>query len=283
MSDVVHDSVKSSLAQLFDRSAPTYEKVGVDHFADLGRRLVDHAGIAAGERVLDVGCGTGAVLVPAARATGPRGEVIGVDLSAGMAARAEEEIVRHGLPQARVVVGDAETLAADGIPADPGSYDAVLAGICLFFYPRPEEAMARYRRLLKPDGRFALSWWGRPDPRWDAVFTASAPFGRGPSSHALPGDSPFRSVEALHAALLTAGFDDVDTVEEDCVTRFDSDEQWWQWVWSTAGRQFWESVPEELRPDAVAAVNAELARLKAADGSLSSTSKVRFTLARRVS
>ncbi|GAA2346245.1 class I SAM-dependent methyltransferase [Streptomyces violaceusniger] len=272
---------KRALAQLFDRSAPTYERVGVEHFADLGRRLVAYAELTGGQRVLDVGCGTGAVLVPAARAVGERGEAIGVDISAGMVARAREELTRHGLHHARALVGDAETVALEDAPVGPGSFDAVLAGISLFFFPRPRTAVARYHRLLKPGGRIAVSWWGRPDPRWDRVFAASAPYGRGPSSHALPDDSPFRSIETFHAVLSTAGFTDVETTEEDCVTRFANREQWWSWVWSTAGRQFWETVPEESRAAAEAAVNAELAGLESPDGGLYSTSKVRFTLARR--
>ncbi|GAA1161544.1 arsenite methyltransferase [Streptomyces hebeiensis] len=301
MSGVVRDGEadrKAALALLFDRSAPTYERVGVEHFDDLGRRLVARAGVTAGERVLDVGCGTGAVLVPAARAAGPEGEVIGVDLSPGMVARAREEIARHGLRRARAFVGDAESVTpaggdgtdgtndtggangAVGVSLAPGSFDTVLAGISLFFFPRPRTAAARYHELLKPGGRFAVSWWGRPDPRWDPVFTASAPYGRGPSSHALPANSPFRSVDAFHAMLSDAGFADAETVEEDCVTRFADAGQWWTWVWSTAGRQFWESIPDDAREDAVAAVNAELDALKAADSSLTSVSKVRFTVAR---
>ncbi|WP_326810039.1 methyltransferase domain-containing protein [Streptomyces scopuliridis] len=284
MSDVMHyreADRKAALAQLFDRSSPTYERVGVEHFNDLGRRLVAHAGVAAGHRVLDVGCGTGAVLIPAARAAGPDGEVIGVDLSGGMVARAQEEAARQGLRQVRAVVGDAETVALEDIATAPGSFDTVLAGICLFFFPRPQTAVARYRELLKPGGRFGVSWWGRPDPLWDPVYAASAPYGRGPSSHTLPATSPFRSVDALHAMLAEAGFAEAETAEEDCVTHFANAEQWWRWVWSTAGRQFWESVPDDERAKAVAAVNAKLDSLKAPDGSLTMTSKVRFTLAKR--
>ncbi|MFJ9211736.1 class I SAM-dependent methyltransferase [Streptomyces sp. NPDC102264] len=285
MSDIAQDREadrKAALALLFDRSAPTYERVGAEHFNDLGRRLVDHAKVTTGQRVLDAGCGTGAVLVPAARAVGPEGEVIGVDLSGGMVARAREEAARQGLlHQVRAVVGDAETVALADVRTAPGSFDTVLAGICLFFFPHPQAAAARYRELLKPGGRFGVSWWGRPDPLWDPVYAASAPYGRGPSSHTLPATSPFRSVDALHAMLDEAGFDEAETAEEDCVTHFAHAEQWWRWVWSTAGRQFWESVPDDERDKAVAAVNAELDTLKAPDGSLTMTSKVRFTLAKR--
>ncbi|KUN91445.1 methyltransferase type 11 [Streptomyces caeruleatus] len=272
---------KEALAGLFDRNAPSYERVGVDHFAQLGQRLVAHARLRPGQRVLDVGCGTGAVLVPAARAVGVHGEVTGLDLSAGMVARAREEIARLGLVQARAVQGDAETVSPRDLPVAAGSLDAVLAGICLFFFPRPHVATARYRELLRPGGRLAVSWWGEGDPHWTPVFVASAPYGRAASWHTVGDASPFRSVPAFHALLAEVGFTEVETVEEECVTRFADAEQWWRWLWSTAGRQFWEGVPEDSRPAAEAAVNAELARLTAPDGSLTSRSTVRFTLARR--
>ncbi|QKV98030.1 class I SAM-dependent methyltransferase [Streptomyces sp. NA02950] len=272
---------KAAIAGLFDRSAPTYERVGVTHFDDLGERLVEHAGIRPGERVLDVGCGTGSVLLPAARAAaGSGGEAIGIDLSPGMVARARERIADAGPDNAQAHTGDAETVdwGVPG-PSATGTFDAVLAGISMFFFLDPVAAMVRYRELLNDGGRLALSWWGRPDPRWDAVFRASAPYG-GLSAHRLPDDSPFRSADALHTALEKAGYRSVETVEEACVTRFVGPGQWWRWVWSTAGRQFWESVPEDAREEATAAVDAELKKLMAPDGSLTSSSKVRFTLAR---
>ncbi|MFE7317947.1 class I SAM-dependent methyltransferase [Streptomyces sp. NPDC057555] len=272
------DEHKEALARLFDRSAPTYEKVGVSHFDALGRQLVEEARVREGERVLDVGCGTGAVLVPAARAVGPSGSVTGIDLSAGMVERSRAAIAEEGLGNARALVADAETAHWQPGPPVDGTFDAVLAGISMFFFPHPRAAAARYRRLLADGGRFAISWWGRQDERWNPVFAASAPYG-GASSHRLPPDSPFRSVEDLHAMLSEEGFSSVDTVERACVTRFRGPHQWWQWVWSTAGRQFWESVPEDAMADAVKAVEAELAELRAPDGSLTSRNIVRFTVA----
>lgn len=55
-------------AEVFDRAAPTYDRVGVDFFAVFGQRLVDLCGVRAGESVLDIGTGRGAVLGAAALA-----------------------------------------------------------------------------------------------------------------------------------------------------------------------------------------------------------------------
>jgi ubiquinone/menaquinone biosynthesis C-methylase UbiE len=55
---------------VFDRVAGAYGTVGPDFFSYFGRRLVDHIGIHRGGRVVDLACGTGAALVPAAEAVG---------------------------------------------------------------------------------------------------------------------------------------------------------------------------------------------------------------------
>ena len=69
---------RQAVAGVFDRAAPTYDNVGVEFIAAVGRTLVSDAGIRPGERVLDVGCGRGAVLIPAADAVGPERSVLGI-------------------------------------------------------------------------------------------------------------------------------------------------------------------------------------------------------------
>ncbi|MBW6439200.1 hypothetical protein KZ829_36295 [Actinoplanes hulinensis] len=61
--------------EIFNEAADDYDSVGVDFFSPFGAALAEAAAIAPGERVLDVGCGRGTVLFPAAAATGPPGRV----------------------------------------------------------------------------------------------------------------------------------------------------------------------------------------------------------------
>jgi O-methyltransferase/aklanonic acid methyltransferase len=56
---------------------------GPDYWDYFGARLVEHAAIASGDRVLDVGCGTGSSLFPAAELAGPKGYVVGIDICPG--------------------------------------------------------------------------------------------------------------------------------------------------------------------------------------------------------
>lgn len=78
--------------------------------APFGRRVLIAAGLQPGERVLDVGCGNGAVSLEATRSVGPGGTVIGLDLSAPMLALARRRAERQGV-SADFVQGDAQTAA----------------------------------------------------------------------------------------------------------------------------------------------------------------------------
>ena len=68
---------KAWLAGVFDRAAPTYDRVGDAYHDYFGERLVDRAGVAEGDAVLDVACGRGAALLPAAKRVGAGGRAAG--------------------------------------------------------------------------------------------------------------------------------------------------------------------------------------------------------------
>ena len=68
------------MARIWARPIGVSDLDGPDYWDYFGVRLVEHAAIPPGAHVLDVGCGTGASLFPAARKTGPRGHVIGIDI-----------------------------------------------------------------------------------------------------------------------------------------------------------------------------------------------------------
>src|SRR5437899_8958813 len=83
-----------------------FQKVIDAQIAPLGERAMDRAGIAPGERVIDVGCGCGDTTMALARRVGPTGLVLGVDISAPMLERADETARAADL--ANVLFEDAE-------------------------------------------------------------------------------------------------------------------------------------------------------------------------------
>jgi 2-polyprenyl-3-methyl-5-hydroxy-6-metoxy-1,4-benzoquinol methylase len=113
-------------------------------------RLVKHAGVQAGQRVLDVACGTGVVAVTAAR----RGcHVTGLDLTPELLERARENAQIVGL-DIEWHEGDVEQL-----PFADATFDTVLSQFGHIFAPRPDVAVAEMLRVLKPGGTIAFSTW----------------------------------------------------------------------------------------------------------------------------
>jgi ubiquinone/menaquinone biosynthesis C-methylase UbiE len=267
---------KAVLAGVFDRAAATYDQVGVPFFTPAGAALVAAADLRPGERVLDVGCGRGSSLLPAAEAVGPAGRVTGLDLAPGMVAAARAEAERRGLRHVEVRVGDAED---PDLP--PGSVDAVLAGLVLFFLPDPAAAVRRYARLLRPGGRLAVSTFAESTPQDEAAYRrllsgvlALLP----PAPEPGPDDPPpperrLRTRESLLDLVGGAGFTDVRFVERDFPVEFDTPRRLWDWAWSHGMRGLLESVPADRLDEARAAF------LAAAEDVRSLTYRVRFTTA----
>jgi SAM-dependent methyltransferase len=113
-------------------------------------RLVSFAGVVAGAKVLDVGCGSGVVGLSAAR-IGAR--VTGVDLTPELIARAKENSKLMGV-DAEWREGDAEAL-----PLPDASFDFVLSQFGHMFAPRPDVAIRDMLRVLKRGGVIAFSTW----------------------------------------------------------------------------------------------------------------------------
>lgn len=264
---------------LFDRAAQSYEDVGVDFFTTFGRRLVDAAGIAAGDQVLDVGCGTGAVLLPAAVACGPDGHVMGIDLAEGMLARCRANARAAGFEHVTITRGDA---AAPDAP--DASIDVVTSGLVIFFLQDPGAALNAYRRVLRPGGTLALSTFGEEDRRLAPVMGTIASFvetdpDAPPPRRAQQG--PFVSSDSISELLQHHGFVEVDHTVENNDIRFPDAEKWIEWSWSHGARVLWESVPEHRRSDAHAAAHAALREVAEPDGSIVHRWPVRYTVARR--
>lgn len=114
--------------------------------------LVDAARLTAGERVLDVACGTGVVTREAAKRVGRTGHAVGIDLNPGMIA------VARSLPAGDESIEWLERSAL-ALGLDDASFDVVLCQQGLQFFPDKVVALQEMRRVLCPSGRLALSVW----------------------------------------------------------------------------------------------------------------------------
>ncbi|HYZ33803.1 MAG TPA: methyltransferase domain-containing protein, partial [Crenalkalicoccus sp.] len=121
-------------------------------FAPLTEVALALAAPRPGERVLDIGCGCGGTLLALADRVGSAGEVLGLDVSAPMLARAAERAA--GLPQVRTALGDA---AAHPLP--PAHFDLGFSRFGVMFFRGPVGAFRHIRAALRPGGRLVFICW----------------------------------------------------------------------------------------------------------------------------
>lgn len=142
---------------------------GPPMFTPWAKDLVGQASLSAGNRVLDLACGTGLVAEQVAPVIGSNGSIAGLDFNPIML-----EVARK-----RELNGPAiewvEASALD-IPYEDTSFDAVVCQQGFQFFPDRAKAASEVRRVLKPGGTVAASVWVTVDelPVWEAVFTSVA-------------------------------------------------------------------------------------------------------------
>lgn len=264
------------IVDVFDRVADSYDNVGVEWFGPIARGLVDELAVRPGERVLDLGCGRGAALLPLAEATGPTGQALGLDLAPRMVELASRTV--SGLPQARVRIGD---VSDPQLPA--GSIEVIASSLVLFFLPDPATGLRRWVDLLVPGGRLGVTTFGAPDQRWPRLDALFARHLSGQARRARRGRSraPFDSDAGVERLLSDAGLVRVRTAHRTVRAAFRDVEHWLAFSWSHGQRAIWEAVPADRQPALRAELVAELSRLTDDQGGLTLDQQVRYTLGQR--
>jgi len=174
--------------------------------------LVARARVAAGDRVLDVACGTGNAALAAAR----RGAIVtGVDASAGLVARAARRLGDEGL------AADFRTGQAEDLPVGDAEFDVVLSVFGVIFSADPPRAAAELVRVARPDGVIALTAWVP-----EGAVAAAGGILWGAVSGRRYGRTPWAAPGSLQELLEAAGMRDV-AIEEDALAFTGPSPQGW--------------------------------------------------------
>lgn len=172
--------------------------------ADLGLGCglpTEHAGIRAGDTVLDLGSGAGIDAFIARTLVGAEGRVLGVDMTPEMIARARANAEKLGFENVTFLQGEIEDL-----PLDAAVVDVVVSNCVLNLVPDKHRAFSEMHRVLRPGGRFCIS---------DIVVRGDIPASLRRSASLYVGCVAGALEEAEYLALLeAAGFNEVTVVKE---------------------------------------------------------------------
>ena len=176
-------------------------------FQPFEEMLVEAAMVQPAARILDVGCGTGAVTRAAARRLGPEGRCTGVDISQPMIAAARARAARDGVA-ADFIRADAQTH-----PFAPESFDVILSRFGVMFFEDPVRAFANLRRGAARGGLLTFAAWRSADenPFMTTAERAAAPLlpDMPARQKDAPGQFAFGDPARIAAILEDSGWRDV--------------------------------------------------------------------------
>jgi ubiquinone/menaquinone biosynthesis C-methylase UbiE len=145
-------------ASTYSAAADHYERPALGFWDRWGAGTVSRLALSRGEAVLDLCCGAGGSAIPAARAVGSDGRVLGVDLAVPLLELARAKAARARLTNVEFRRGDA---TRTGLPS--GSFDAVVCVFGVFFAGDMPAFAAEMWRMVRPGGTLAITTWG---PGW---------------------------------------------------------------------------------------------------------------------
>jgi SAM-dependent methyltransferase len=205
--------------QVSRSAAEVYEEFFVPAlFQQWTGRVADEAGIRPGDRVLDVACGTGVLARHLASRVGPSGSVSGVDINDGMLA-----VARRQAPAIEWRKG-----AAEALPFDDASFDAVVSQFGLMFFADRVKAVREMIRALRQSGRLAVAVWDLLDntPGYAAMTGLLQQLFGGRAADALRAPYALGNPRALTRLFTDAGCANVRIATHEGTARFASIEAW---------------------------------------------------------
>ncbi|HWK45105.1 MAG TPA: class I SAM-dependent methyltransferase [Stellaceae bacterium] len=179
-------------------------------FGGIAQAALRHAGIDAGARAIDIGCGCGGTLIELARRAGPTGRVTALDVSAPMLDRARQRAAT--LTDAAPIDFLLADAATHAFPS--ATIDHLFSRFGVMFFDDPVAAFTNLRGALRPGGRLTFACWRAPrDNPW-AMVPLHAAYKHVPKMDPVdpeaPGPYAFAEADRVRGILTAAGFTGID-------------------------------------------------------------------------
>ncbi len=242
---------ENPLVGIWDRASKTFGKVGPKYWSYFGEQLVDKCKIENGQTILDIGCGVGASLLPAAKKVGGEGQAIGIDLSNGMV----QECIKNGQAEKLSNI-DVLVMDANKLEFKDSKFDYILNGFGFPYLYYGDENFKEVRRALKANGKFGIVTWGmQEDTKWiTEVVQRHLKDDKKDNSkdNRIKNDEKENhekkidicSSEGVRTALEEAGFKEIKISTQDKLFTYKDKEEWWNEMWANAVRGILEKIED---------------------------------------
>lgn len=239
---------KDWISGIFDRSSEIYGQKYNTFFDYFAKKLVALAGLRAGAHVLDVATGRGAILKEAAEAVGPKGNVVGIDISSEMIRLTSEALRRYKNIQLK-------RMDAENLDLEDASFDYVFCGFAIFFFPNLDKVFLEFMRVLKPGGKICISTWGEGDYHYQIFHSIYKNFGYDVTLFM----HNFTDNARLPKLLAESGFAQIETTSDDLDFIYPTFDDWFNSIWAGVGRGVLEKCTPEQLEELKSALAAKLA------------------------
>ncbi len=250
---------KKMIQQGFDTVAAGYDHPALSFFPETAKRLVEHLQLNPEDKLLDVCTGTGCVALTAAEKLN-RGQVFGIDLSAGMLQQAKNKAAEKNLNNTEFTQMDLEHLEFDD-----ESFDVATSSFGLFFLEDMNSGLAKIASTVRPGGKVAItSFAGEAFSPMAEIFIKNY--------KATGRDMPTPSWKRLATeTLLREQFKAVDITDvtihhEPLGYQMTSPQMWWDVVWNAGWRTFLNQLSETEQKDFKEAHLKEIAEVLGESG-----------------
>ena len=243
MQPETRNDAKVRATSTYNAAADYFDAPALSFWDRIGQRTVERMSLKVGACVLDACCGSGASAIPAAKAIGPSGRLLGVDLAENLLRLARGKASQLGLTQAEFRLKDIEEL-------DPSTetFDAVICVFGIFFVPDMPSGVRSLWRVLRPGGQLAITTWGPRvlEPGSSAFWNAV----RNERPDLYKSFNPWDRINeprALASMLLEAGVHTDDLLAEAGAQPLSSPEDFWTIAMGSGYRGTIEQLDQETR------------------------------------
>lgn len=225
---------KQKVAKVYNLASAGYDKPALQFFPRVAKRLAKLARIHAGDRVLDVGTGTGVAAFAAVEKVGTSGSVIGVDIGEEILEQARQKLSGGSKENISFLLGDMEHPEFSD-----ETFDVVLSASSLFFLPDMALGLNEWKRIVKAGGYIAVSGYGESAfrPLSDLFEARIRAYGVKLASPTRPFSwQRLTEPEQCLSLFRNVGLESIEVFSEQLGYQLKDANEWWDVVWNSGFR-----------------------------------------------